>query len=60
MHVIVCICMCEIQGRNSFRGGGGGGGGNVNTREKSNFSEKWKNSKLPLQCRLKTLKFYRS
>ena len=47
----LCVLCVGISGRNSFKGGGGGGGGGgkrgeCKTREKSNFSEKWKNNKL--------------
>ena len=37
-----------------------GGGGQCKTREKSIFFEKWENSKLPKEYRLKTWKFSRS
>ena len=54
MHVIVCICACEFWDEILLRME------ECKTREKSNFHEKWQNSKLSLQYRLKTYKFSRS
>ena len=53
-HVILndcSICMCLyvyvcVNFRDEIIFGGGGGGGECKTWKKSNFCEKWKNSKL--------------
>ena len=50
MHVIICICVCQFRDEIRLRGE------ECKTREKLNFSEKWKNSDLSIQYRLKTYK----
>ena len=53
-------CVWKFKGGGGVGGGGVGEGGKCKTREKSIFSEKWQNSKLLKEYRLKTWKIYKS